>query len=1163
MRKRKLLLLMAGFLVMYLPHKLLAQATANTFAPVPSASGGNISVTNNFYEGSANISIPFYSATIEGIPINVTGLYNTKGIKVDRIASTIGLGFELYSGNSITRTLKGKPDELFIPNIMVINGNQIDYKFTKNAGYWYNSIAAPTDPWDMDNEMDEFALDLNGRQIKFVFGKDGSILTIPQSSVKIERIIDGNVVTGSLQPPQDASEIVTLSGFKVTDEQANVYYFGKGQTNRYYLNYFNWTSIANINDFTLTYYGSKYVPMPETWRIDSILTYTGKKIAYSYQERTESMVLSKSQMVLEPGVNSVQATMIGNETENKFEGTMSYISKITMPDETEISFTNTPRFDVDNGLCVTAITVTSGYKTASTVNLPGTSNMQQFNFNYAYFKTPSYVDSTGDDYPFGGTCNYPYPLTGLRLKLLSISQVDKNNNSLPYYSFEYIGNYSPQRLSNAQDYFGFYNGKFTTPVNLGGTSKFYAIAEHKFPNNSTGVIYGTQKVNDPTLAQTFLLRKITNSLGGTTEYTCNTAPGGFWNQSINEVLPGNIVVPLAVNNAADGVVISQVKNYDGFNHENDLVTTYDYWPDQNLVPEKFMSCQPATYGLYLCDGNGGYVGFTAFHNNYLAAGLPVNGSNHGYLSVKEIKNRTVNGSLVPIGSTQYYFTGASANLSNLNIISSANPTNSNVLAPNNVNNDTSFFQYSTYPPFTNKQYFRSWAMGLPTKEISFDANGRKVSETEYKYDVIDFYNSTNNYRCIGYLPLKYQCNVSGNPATWYSDVYYPLSGLAKLRETVSKTFVADTVALVTSSYNEYDGKNNLKKTRYRTSTGDSTEKRLFYNYDWQNVSTISPALTDLNQKSVQSVVYSENWRTDGGTNKITEAEANGYTLINNIVRPNNVYSLTTVNGVSEASYGTGTSAINMSAAAQGSSLNFYKLTSEALNYDSYGNAREFRTNGKYTVKLYDGKKQHLICVVSNARLYEIAYTSFDGDYNFNGLPDDSKGNWNFNDGNITLASQANQVTLSGKYIYQMPANSSNATITSTTALTSGKKYTISFWVQGGCPIVKQAGVGIPVSIQDNARGNWTQYSAEFVSNGGQVTLQSTTTLSYIDELRLYPSNSEMNTFTYEPLFGISSKCDPNNHFVFYDYDGFGRQVVLYDHYGNVLSKTQFVQLGND
>src|SRR5690606_38615127 len=70
------------------------------------------------------------------------------------------------------------------------------------------------------------------------------------------------------------------------------------------------------------------------------------------------------------------------------------------------------------------------------------------------------------------------------------------------------------------------------------------------------------------------------------------------------------------------------------------------------------------------------------------------------------------------------------------------------------------------------------------------------------------------------------------------------------------------------------------------------------------------------------------------------------------------------------------------------------------------------------------------------------------------------------------------------------------------------------------------------------------------SSSASIVIGSTGTL--IDEIRLYPKDGEMTTYTYDPLIGVTSMTDANNMTRYYVYDDFGRLKLIKDHAGNIL-----------
>ena len=60
--------------------------------------------------GIPDITIPIYTVRIGGISLPINLSYHASGIKVNDIASTVGLGWVLNSGGFITQQVIGEPD---------------------------------------------------------------------------------------------------------------------------------------------------------------------------------------------------------------------------------------------------------------------------------------------------------------------------------------------------------------------------------------------------------------------------------------------------------------------------------------------------------------------------------------------------------------------------------------------------------------------------------------------------------------------------------------------------------------------------------------------------------------------------------------------------------------------------------------------------------------------------------------------------------------------------------------------------------------------------------------------------------------------------------------------------------------------------------------------
>ncbi|MBQ4819030.1 hypothetical protein [Aquimarina sp. MMG016] len=63
------------------------------------------------FTGTANVSIPLYQYKTKNLSVPITLSYNSNGLRVDQMTSWVGLGWSLNAGGVITRTIKDEDDD--------------------------------------------------------------------------------------------------------------------------------------------------------------------------------------------------------------------------------------------------------------------------------------------------------------------------------------------------------------------------------------------------------------------------------------------------------------------------------------------------------------------------------------------------------------------------------------------------------------------------------------------------------------------------------------------------------------------------------------------------------------------------------------------------------------------------------------------------------------------------------------------------------------------------------------------------------------------------------------------------------------------------------------------------------------------------------------------
>ena len=136
------------------------------------------------FTGTPNISVPIYTYSGKSLSVPITLNYSSNGIKVDQMASWVGLGWSLNVGGVITRMVRDEPDELgdlFSPGDDLTKADFDNYDPVALQFLYDGQFEG------VDTEPDLYMFNFMGHSGKFILGANHeTLLVIPQQAVKIE-----------------------------------------------------------------------------------------------------------------------------------------------------------------------------------------------------------------------------------------------------------------------------------------------------------------------------------------------------------------------------------------------------------------------------------------------------------------------------------------------------------------------------------------------------------------------------------------------------------------------------------------------------------------------------------------------------------------------------------------------------------------------------------------------------------------------------------------------------------------------------------------------------------------------------------------------------------------------------------------------------------------
>ncbi|MGB3467229.1 MAG: hypothetical protein WBA74_18245, partial [Cyclobacteriaceae bacterium] len=460
----------------------------------------NVSQLNKFvdipvgnYTGTPSVSVPVFTIPMNQIALPISLNYHASGLKVSEQSSWVGAGWSLSAGGTISRSIRGLPDEELVSqekigyfhmqtalgeNIVKSNGDIDTGKLIvcddDNNIYEYGANPGPVNPIEKvgagiyDLEPDTYYFSSSFGSGKFVFDHNRNIRWLTASDAEItENAIPLN---SSTQDPTPYWIVYTADGAELT---------------------FNTTEIHRQSDMCAE--GGEQNPLadyrPDAWHLTQIKK--GDEIIYFYY--VQENINYQSAPVETKQVKVLDMSPAG--------GTGNYTPGSTFC---------IPRQHIDT-YRLDRITSSNGYKVDFIANtaredLSGSNMLEKVIVSL----NGEIIKELKLNHSYYGESNEKH-----KLRLDGVDQLALEGTGLiNLYQFDYhfdgYINEFPAHDSKARDLYGFYNG---------ATANHTLIGEYKDRNYHLNYSNNADRKFNFDKAKVGTLKKITHATGGTQTFT--------------------------------------------------------------------------------------------------------------------------------------------------------------------------------------------------------------------------------------------------------------------------------------------------------------------------------------------------------------------------------------------------------------------------------------------------------------------------------------------------------------------------------------------------------------------------------------------------------------------------------------------------------------------
>ncbi|MBS1750630.1 MAG: RHS repeat protein [Bacteroidetes bacterium] len=1125
----------------------------------------------NLFNGQVLFQIPiyFYKDKDFNIPISLT--YNSSGFMPNQREGIIGLGWSMAAGASIARVVNGVPDDYYIapnrPNGLLygIRNNLQIKSVTKSSIFNLTVGTIPADFfWNIggcEAESDLFSFNVPGLSGRFYIENNGEVRTIGSKPFKVDLSGVGiQIKSGS------ASSNVVNSSIVLTTDDGFKYYFGGNASN---------LDIV----FSLDESGDVYDPTINTWHLTKIIAPSGQIVEYKYKVFDKNihqdnnpndklhyllnvnyLRVNEAEEYIYAGGAYGQGGISGLETIESATKT-TYLEEIVINGKASIKF-----FYIENE--------NKFYKDINLVN----NNFNQKNLRLSKIEVKDYLQQNRKEFEF--TQAY---LGGAESRLFLSSF--KVAGEEPYVFTYHNTSVLPSPSTGAVDHWGYWNGS----SNLYGAT----IPTTTYYQNGDVVITGIERNPDITKCKTAMLAKVVYPTGG---YTLFDYEAHSYSKRLERKNDFNFLPKLYdVSGNVGGARISKITDSDGTNSFN--IREFKYTKDYpSSTSSSGILLQWPRYLFYWEDvvpgtGTSKHLKMrsSSFNNTYLGTDNFIQ-----YSEVTEVSNGN--------GYTNYLFTDYISN-------PDENDYRTIKLHPTDFNGISNINLLNSYVGiYFNDRYFER---GIAKRIRQYKFNGGSpdslVKETK-----------TNSFTGQSDFPDAYivGAHITGSIVQSYKKYYYPCLP-KQVEETTYGSSGLPKILIQNYQYNNYG---YLTKHTTTQSDGTIANGIISYPNDYATGTAYLDDMKSLNllKYPIEKVNYNE---IDSSKNilsgQIIKYKPGGKGLIEEVldletINPIPIASFKFSNRPLGVLPPTGTPT-NFSSDSK------YNRKIKFSSYDSDGNLHVQQRENNFKQSFEWGyNSSYPIVEIKNAENSLTTTTTTGTAYGSLNMPSNSAST-SFTtaaSGNIVLSAMGdpgNTYTIS--YTLNGPANRSGilcASRSSTscsypeTATLTGMpagNYSLSITLYSGSglytgisftyPNIQTVTTGIKEFFFEGFEENVSSSAVTGTSHSGRKYWNTNYTTAYtkpnsrsyviqwwnlsggkwifnqqpfttnvtltgpVDDVRIFPADAMMTSYTYDPLIGMTSQTDPAGKTITYEYDSFGRLKTIRDQDRNVIKTMDY------